>query len=172
MATVPDEAARPATVEDRDLIVELAARAMAELAPTRGGSVWRRREARPEPVAASIDTALADAARPDGTSLMVVGTLDGVVVGYGAVRSERLRDGGLLGVVDDLYVEPDARGVGVGEAMMDRIIAWCEERGCLGVDALALPGNRGTKNFFERFGLTARAIVVHRALGPGDGAER
>lgn len=37
--------------------------------------------------------------------------------------------------------------------------------GCLGIDALALPGNRETKNFFEASGLTARAIVVHRSLG-------
>ena len=34
----------------------------------------------------------------------------------------------------------------------------------LKIDALALPGNRAAKNFFERFGLTARAIVVHRSL--------
>jgi hypothetical protein len=32
------------------------------------------------------------------------------------------------------------------------------------VDALVLPGHREGKNFFERFGLTARAIVVHREL--------
>jgi hypothetical protein len=36
--------------------------------------------------------------------------------------------------------------------------------GCVGIDALALPGNRQTKNFFESFGFTARAIVVHRRL--------
>jgi hypothetical protein len=31
---------------------------------------------------------------------------------------------------------------------------------------MALPGNRATKNFFETFGRTARAIVVHRTLNP------
>ena len=45
---------------------------------------------------------------------------------------------------------------------MDLLVAWAHERGCVGIDALRLPGNRDTKNFFERFGLTARAIVVHR----------
>ena len=71
-------------------------------------------------------------------------------------------------MVDDLYVEPEARGVGVGEAMMDARPRLGGERGCVGVDALALPGNRATKNFFETFGLVARAIVVHRrsARGP------
>ena len=153
------EAARPATPADRDRLLELAAQAIAELAPTRGGAVWRRREARPVPLGPSIDGALAS----PGT-LVLAGTIDDAIIGYGVVRAEALRDGGQLGVIDDLYVEPDARGVGVGEAMMDQIVAWCRERGCIGVDALALPGHRATKNFFESFGLTARAIVVHRQL--------
>ena len=65
----------------------------------------------------------------------------------------------------DIYVDPDAREVGVGEAMMDRGAGVVRGPGLSsGVDAVALPGDRATKNFFERFGLTARAIVVHRAL--------
>jgi hypothetical protein len=47
---------------------------------------------------------------------------------------------------------------------MDELQAFCETRDCLGVDAIALPGNRDTKNFFETFGLVARAILVHRPL--------
>ena len=69
-------------------------------------------------------------------------------------------------MLNGLYVDPGAREVGVGEAMMDLVLAWSEERGATGIDAVALPGDRATKNFFERFGLTARAIVVHRRLGP------
>jgi len=44
------------------------------------------------------------------------------------------------------------------------VLDWCRAHDCRGIDAAALPGNRALKNFFERFGLTARAIVVHRAL--------
>ena len=47
---------------------------------------------------------------------------------------------------------------------MDLLLEWCRSRGCVGIDAVALPGDRHTKNFFETFGLTARAIVVHRNL--------
>ena len=67
-------------------------------------------------------------------------------------------------MIEDLYVEPPARGVGVGEALMNLILAWATEHGCFGVDSIALPGDRGTKNFFESFGLVARKIAVHRAL--------
>ena len=39
-------------------------------------------------------------------------------------------------------------------------------RACIGADALALPGNRATKNFFEQNGFVARSIVMHRPLDP------
>lgn len=155
------EASRAATAADVPRLVELATEALAELAPTRGGSVYSRREARWPP----FDERLAaEVSSPD--HLVVVGTIDGVAIGYGVVALEKLHDGSLLGAVSDLFVDPMARGVGVGEAMMDQIVAWCREHGCTGVDALALPGNRATKNFFETFGLVARAIVVHRPLEP------
>ena len=54
--------------------------------------------------------------------------------------------------------------MGVGEAMMDLLVERARAAEAVGIDALALPGDRHTKNFFETFGLTARAILVHRAL--------
>jgi GNAT superfamily N-acetyltransferase len=148
-----------ATAADVPRLAILTAEAVAEQAEGRGGSIWSRREARDRPAGASLAAAVAD---PD--ELVLAGTIDEAVIGYAAAHVEALADGALLGVVTDIYVESEARGVGVGEAMIDQVVAWCEERGCVGVDALALPGNRHTKNFFETFGLTARAIVVHRDL--------
>ncbi|HTN78379.1 MAG TPA: GNAT family N-acetyltransferase [Acidimicrobiales bacterium] len=154
------ESARPATLGDLTRIAELAERAVAELAVTKGGAVWSRREARAKPYA---DSLRADLEATDHH--LLVGEFAGAVVGYAVVRAEVLRDGGILGVIDDIYVEPEAREVGVGEALMDGVEQWCRSRRCIGIDALALPGNRETKNFFETFGLVARAIVVHRPLG-------
>jgi ribosomal protein S18 acetylase RimI-like enzyme len=159
MGGAPHERARVAVADDLPRLADLAAEAVDEQRDARGGPLWARREARRHPQA-SLRSALAD---PD--QRVVVGLLDDTVIGYGVVRIEALGDGGLLAVVDDLYVEPEARGVGVGEALMDELVAFAEDRGCIGIDALALPGNRATKNFFETFGLTARAIVVHRRLG-------
>ena len=130
-----------------------------ELAPRRGGYVWARLEARTEPLEQSLDR---DHRSDD--ALVVVGTVDEAVVGYGVIRLVGLHDGAVLGRVTDIYVMPEARGVGVGEAMMGELVDWARRRACIGVDSLALPGDRETKNFFETHGLVARSITVHRSL--------
>lgn len=157
------ESARPATQDDLGSLCQLAEEAIDELQPTRGGAVWARYQARERPVVGSITAAVVD---PDAH--VVAGCIDDEVVGYAVVRLDRLRDGGLLAVLDDIFVHPDARGVGVGAALMDAVIEWATERGCIGIDSVALPGNRATKNFFESYGLVARAIVVHRSLTTDD----
>jgi GNAT superfamily N-acetyltransferase len=155
----PQEAARTATEGDLADVVALVDAAADEKRTQKGGPLWFRRERRQGPPDAELKAALV---APDHE--VAVGTLDGTVVGYGLVRTERLGDGSLLGVVDDIFVDPEARSVGIGEALMNHMIDWCRVQGCFGVDSLALPGDRQTKNFFESFGLVARAIIVHRPL--------
>jgi GNAT superfamily N-acetyltransferase len=155
------EAARQATVDDLDELVHLAGAAIHELRAAKGGELWFRRHSRPQPLAASLRSSL-----DDDEQLVAVGTIDDTIVGYGAVRLDVLADGERLAVVDDLFVLPGARGVGVGEVTMDLLLAWSEAAGAVGIDSIALPGMRDTKNFFERFGLVARAILVHRSLVP------
>ena len=155
------EGARSAVASDAGDVAALARQGIAELLPNRGGSVWSRREARAEPLDAAIVAAVG---HEDPTVHAVVGTVDDVVVGYGIMHLEDLHDGHPLAVVTDLYVDPEARAIGIGEAMMDLLIAEARAAGAVGIDAIALPGDRHTKNFFETFGLTARAIVVHRSL--------
>jgi GNAT superfamily N-acetyltransferase len=155
----PEEAARPARADDVPAVADLAMAAAAEKREQKGGALWWRRERRPGDPATDLAAMMAS---PDHE--VAVGTLDGTVIGYGVVRRDRLPDGGLLGVLEDIYVDPGARAVGIGEALMDHLLCWCRDQGCFGMDSLALPGDRATKNFFESFGLVARAIVVHRPL--------
>jgi GNAT superfamily N-acetyltransferase len=152
-----NDAARLATIEDLDRIVVLAHECHDELEPMRGGALWAVREARPEPYREQFATLIA---RDD--ACVVVGTIDDYVVGFGVIELERLRDGTTLGRVTELFVEPDARSVGIGEAIIVDLVAFCEACGCIGMDALALPGHRATKNFFEASGFTARALIMHR----------
>jgi ribosomal protein S18 acetylase RimI-like enzyme len=154
------EQARRATAHDLDRIVTLARQLHAELEPMRGGALWSVREARPEPFEMQYQ-ALVE--RDD--ACVVVGTVGGYVVGFGVVELEPLRDDSTLGRITELFVEPDARDVGVGESIGVELVAFCEARGCVGVDAMALPGHRAAKNFFERSGFTARAITMYRPRG-------
>jgi GNAT superfamily N-acetyltransferase len=151
-----EEACRPAVAADVPRLAELNRAAVEELAPMRGGAVWKAREARQEPVEEGLAELLDD---PD--TRVVVATIDDVVVGYAVVRLEHLTDGSVLGVIDDIFVEEGARQVGLGELMINDLMAWCEERKCIGMDAMALPGHRATKNFFEESGFTARQLVMH-----------
>jgi ribosomal protein S18 acetylase RimI-like enzyme len=155
------EGVRTATPEDLPAIVALDDAMRAELGPMRGGPIWAVREARAGPADAAYGALLTDPA-----ACVVVGTLDDVVVGFGVVAIETLHDGRKLGVVTELFVDPEARAVGVGETMLEALVTFCSREGCVGVDAFALPGHRAAKNFFEESGFTARAIVMHHALEP------
>ena len=64
-----------------------------------------------------------------------------------------------------VHVHKDARGVGVGDALMEFVLRDAAAGGCTHVRSAAQPGDRATKNLFERNGLVARAIQVEKKLG-------
>lgn len=150
------EAARPAEAEDLPRLAELTRDAAAELTSLRGGRLLVG------PAAGAGTDRVRELLLPyleDADRLLLVGTIDGVVLGLAAVRTDADR-----ARVDVLYVEPPARAVGVGAALMEAVTDWCRQRGCTGIDAPALPGSRHAKQFFEASGLTARLLVMHREL--------
>lgn len=149
------EAARPAEPGDAQRLGELRAAAREEWGALRGGELFLARELR-------VGRGAGQPAA--GTSSAWVGSFDGYVVGYGMAHLEDLAGGALHGVIDELFVDPPARSVGVGEAIMRTMTQWFAQAGCSGVDAVALPGHRATKTFLESGGFRARLIVLHRQL--------
>ena len=149
-----DVEARLAVAGDLPIMVDLARHARSEQSEQRGGKLLIARHCRPEP----LDAAFAEAV-DDPTTGLWVGTIDGVPVGYALVSADAD-----IAVIEELHVDPGARAVGVGEALLDAIVPWAKELGCSGIDSFALPGARETKNFFETFGMTARLLVLHRDL--------
>ena len=93
-----------------------------------------------------------------------MGEYEGAVVGLLAVTTAPGPRGVTNGLIECCYVETAARGVGVGTALMDAAVAWCAEKGCAAVDALALPGDRTTKQRLEGSGFTARLLTLSRRL--------
>lgn len=157
------EHARLATAGDLAAIGEIYASVAAEIVDQRGGALFLRRESGGD-AAARAGALLEAGGADDPVGFAVIGTYDDVPFGYAVVQIETLEDGGRLARIDDLAVEAEARGSGIGEAIMNLVLDESRSRGCFGVDSRALPGDRHTKNFFESFGLKARMLVVHRSL--------
>jgi GNAT superfamily N-acetyltransferase len=153
------ERARPAVAGDLGRIAELVDAMCKELTPMRGGALWAAREAPVEPYDETYGSMI-DAE----DACLLVGLIDDAIIGFGAATVETLRTGQRLGIITDLFVEPEAREVSVGETIAHDLVEFCTSHGCIGVDARALPGHRATKNFFEEQGFTARAIVMHHRL--------
>ena len=95
---------------------------------------------------------------------LFVGEYEGAVVGLLAVSLNERVAGRVRGLIECCYVEPDARGVGVGSSLMEAAVAWGQDQGCTDLDALALPGDRQTKQRFEAAGFTARLLTLSRRL--------
>ncbi len=88
-----------------------------------------------------------------------VATIDDVVVGFLALAID-----GDLARVQQVFVEPAARELSLGEWLLDAALAHATAAGCTAIEALALPGDRETKNLYERAGITARLLVLRRSL--------
>jgi GNAT superfamily N-acetyltransferase len=95
--------------------------------------------------------------------LLVLGFIDQSAVGLASLYADR-RPRRPVGQLELIYVEPQARQIGVAEAMLEVAVASCRDWGMSGIDAPALPGNRGAKSFFEIHGFQARMLVMHRRL--------
>lgn len=151
---------RLAAAGDQAEVVRLLAAIRATVAGERGGDAWLATAAAALPLAPFVADELQDPA-----AAMLIGALDDVPVGLCHVRALRWRDGTMVAEVRHLFVDADAREIGVGEALLDAAIDWARSRGCTAIESVALPGDRALKNLFERFGVVARAIVVHKDLG-------
>jgi len=139
---------RPARPGDGDAVETLRGHAREAVEGQRGGAA----------LLAEIDGASAV-----GQTMVWCAAIDDLIVGY--VRAILQRDGSTTVFIREVWVEPEAREVGAGEALVSAALAWAIAEGASAIDAWALPGSRELKNLFERMGLTARLLTVRRELG-------
>lgn len=156
------EHARKADPTELEFVAGLWSEAVAELDGQRGGFLLAGNLTRPD-LRSELEQAQTD---PD--RLVVLGLLDDAGVGFASAFCDRARREPVA-TIEVIYVQPEARQVGVAEAMVGNVMRWAEERGCVGVDAPALPGSRTAKAFFEDNGFTARLLVMHHPLGRVEG---
>lgn len=137
---------RPATDADAVAVAELESLARRSLAGQRGGDRW-------------LATHTSHAGRPGPAGSIWVATIDDVVVGYLLARID-----GELATILDVFVHPDAREIGFGDELLAAAVAAARSAGARLLEGEALPGDRDTKNLYERAGIKARLITVSTPL--------
>lgn len=145
-----DPLVRPATADDHDQLRQLEQEARAALVGQRGGDVWLVEH--PEV--------------GDGWALrcvsadVFVGSIDEVVIAYLVAEL----GGDAVVRIDQVWVTPEARELGFGDELLATAIEAARQRGAVAVEGQALPGDRHTKNLYERAGIVARLITTYRRL--------
>jgi GNAT superfamily N-acetyltransferase len=152
---VIDPIVRRAGAADVDQLLDLEVEARNELVHQRGGPRWLETHAERS---ASWD----DFVERDR---VLVATIDEAVVGYLLVGlTDTHHPTGPIVLVEEVYVTRAARELGFGDALLAAAIAWGREAGARLLEGETLPGDRDTKNLYERAGIKARMITVSTDL--------
>lgn len=98
----------------------------------------------------------------------LVATIDDVPVGYCVLdigsADGSSRDGQPVLDLVQIFVEPEARGIGVGSLLLAAAARVGRMAGCRRCEMSVLPGHREAKNFCEQHGLKARSIRMSGQL--------
>jgi ribosomal protein S18 acetylase RimI-like enzyme len=151
--------ARQAEAADLPVLVSLYGQLAEEM--TSLHPMWPLADGLPEPIDLSFSDALADQ-----DTIVYLGMIDGYPLGFLLARVEDLlpqAKGERVGSIRMVFVDADAREVGIGESMREMALGELRARGLKRFDAHVLPGHRLVKNFFEAGGFSARSIVMHHA---------
>ena len=145
-----DVIVRAARAADFEQCVAIDSVARRDLIGQRGGEAWLA-----EHEALASDT--------DWWPHSFVAEIDDVIVGFlvgGVDDTSR----GRVFRVDRVYVLAEARELGCGDDLLAAAMGRAVESECSFLEAVALPGDRDTKNLYERAGVTARSITVSKRL--------
>lgn len=67
-----------------------------------------------------------------------------------------------MGLMNDLYVDPGARGRGVGEALIMACASECASRGLTALEWETAPGNARAQALYDRFGAERSEWIAYR----------
>jgi GNAT superfamily N-acetyltransferase len=152
-----DPVVRPARGSDAGELQLLEDEARAGLDGARGGGRWL--EEHPP-----VGSRWADVVAERSVFVAEIRDVDGLdqppaVVGYLVLDVD-----GEIARIDQVFVTPGARELGFGDTMIEAATDAARAAGATYLEGEALPGDRETKNLFERARITARLITVSRRL--------
>ena len=92
-----------------------------------------------------------------------VADADGRVVGMCTVQVLiSTAEGGPVGLVEDVVVEPSFRGKGIGRALLEALEAWAAENGLSRLQLLTDRRHTDTQRFYEAVGWQGTELVCMR----------
>lgn len=93
----------------------------------------------------------------------VVAEQGGEVVGMATIQTWISTDeGGPAGVIEDLVVSESYRGRGIGQAIMNHLVSWAEQRGLSRLQLLADRDNRSALEFYRKQGWSTTRLIALR----------
>lgn len=95
----------------------------------------------------------------DADHLILVVESSGEICGFADIEFSKA-----VAMVRRVYISESARELGAGATLIDEVRKQAKTLGCTRIDAYALPGDRLTKNLFERAGMKARLLIASSDL--------
>ena len=120
------------------------------------------------PTTKYTEAELADILSNPATPVFVGADASGRVLGHGFCVMQhsggRLMEEHDTLYIDDICVDECARGLGVGRALYDHILAFAREKGCYNVTLNVWTCNPGAMKFYEKLGLKPYKIGMEQIL--------
>jgi ribosomal protein S18 acetylase RimI-like enzyme len=137
--------------------VEIAAEATPELVEAFARLVPQLSRSSPPPTAEQV----AEVVSSTATDQFVATTDDGRIAGLSTLVMFRTPTG-LRAWIEDVVVDTEARGQGIGEALNRAMLDRARERGCVTVDLTSRPSREAANRLYQRIGFTPRETNVYR----------
>lgn len=97
----------------------------------------------------------------DADSVLFVARLEGRIVGSLTLVLYRIPTG-LKAWIEDVVVDGEARGHGIGESLNRAALDEAQRRGAKGVSLTSRPSREAANRLYQRIGFTARETNVYR----------
>lgn len=97
-------------------------------------------------------------------TLILIAESDGIPVGYALARifeEDATADNGTgrVGLIDEIFVEDSARGLGLGRRLLEETIIWLKDRKINRIKLHAYSWNAGARKLYERYGFREYAVA-------------
>lgn len=82
---------------------------------------------------------------------VAVAEVAGVVVGFAITTTSFGLENGKIAELQDLFVAPDQRGTGLGRALIEDTVAWCQDTGCHLIELVVAPQGPDAARLFQYY---------------------